>query len=382
MLYFLPPIAFMFFTPRYLQQARELRIAARKLFHYHCDLWNEEEQATARRALQELDQALQKKERNLVSSAQEKIEKLFGQLIPERPHRALAENVEAIVIAIVLALGIQAYFLKPFKIPTGSMQPTLYGMTGVSETTPLPNPIMRVVNFVRLGRSYLNTTASQEEEVLDLKEKTYLNFFTFTTITTTQGTHTVFAPQDVLMRDFEVRPGRIYEAGEPIVHGYIQAGDQIFCDRFTYAFRNPQAADVFVFITTGIRRIEMSLPAGASSQYYVKRLAGLPGQTLRIDPPQLFINGEKATQPPFQRVMAACDGYRGYSNRCDYGPSALYLGSPLDQFTVPQQSFFALGDNSFNSSDSRYWGVVPEQNVIGRALFVYWPFSKRWGLIR
>ena len=125
----------------------------------------------------------------------------------------------------------------------------------------------------------------------------------------------------------------------------------------------------------------MTLPPGASSQYYVKRLAGMPGQTLRIDPPQLFVNGEQATQPPFQRVMAACEGYRGYANQCDYGPLPLYLSSPLDQFTVPPNSYFALGDNSYNSSDSRFWGVVPEQNVVGRALFVYWPFSQRWGFI-
>ncbi len=371
-----------FLTPRYLKQARELRIAAQKLFHYHRDLWTQDQQAAAAAALKNLTEALQKKEKALIHAAQENVEKLFEKLLPKRPHHALAENIEAIVIAIVLALGIQAYFLKPFKIPTGSMQPTLYGMTGVPETEDLPSPILRIVNFVQLGRSYLNTVADKEEEVLALKEKTFLNFFTFTTISTTRGTHTVFSPQDVLMRDFDVHPGRIYEPGEPIVRGYIQAGDQIFCDRLTYAFRKPRASDVFVFITTGIQRIEMTLPPGASSQYYVKRLAGLPGQTLRIDPPQLFIDGEKATQPPFKRVMSACEGYRGYSNRCDYGPSATYLGSPLDEFTVPPQSYFALGDNSFNSSDSRYWGVVPEQNVIGRALFVYWPFSHRWGLIR
>lgn len=371
----------MFFTPHYLQQARELRLAARKLFHYHCDLWSKEQQILAKTALAEFDLALKKKEKPLILATQEKVETLFKDLIPERPHRVLAENIEAIVIAVVLALGIQAYFLKPFKIPTGSMQPTLYGMTGVSETTPPPLLPMRLINFIRLGRSYLNTVADREEEVLSLKEKTFLNFFTFTTITTNQGSHTLFAPQDVLMRDFEIRPGRVYAAGEPIVHGYIQAGDQIFCDRFTYAFRPPQAADVFVFITTGIQRIEMTLPPEASSQYYVKRLAGLPGQTLRITPPQLFIDGEVASLPPFQRVMAACEGYRGYSNRCDFGPLPLYLNSPIDEFTVPPQSYFALGDNSFNSSDSRYWGVVPEHNVVGRALFVYWPFSARWGFI-
>jgi signal peptidase I len=47
--------------------------------------------------------------------------------------------------------------------------------------------------------------------------------------------------------------------------------------------------------------------------------------------------------------------------------------------TVPDSSFVALGDNSQNSADSRYWGFVPEQSVIGRAFFVYYPFTKRWG---
>jgi signal peptidase I len=371
----------MLFTPRYLKDAKELQIGALKLFNNHCDLWSEEQRQAAKEALRELEQALQNKKLPLVTAARERVEKLFAHLLPQRPHSALAENVESIIIAIVLALAIQAYFLKPFRIPTGSMQPTLYGMTGVPESTIPPSPIRRLVDFVQLGRSYLNTRATQEEEVLSLKERTLLNFFTFTTVKTTQETHTLFAPQDVLLRDFEVRPGRVYAAGEPIVQGYVQAGDQIFCDRFSYAFRQPQAADVFVFITTGIRRIEMRRPAPASSEYYVKRLAGLPGERLRIDPPQLFINNTRATQPSFERVMAAQNGYRGYSNGSDRGDDAPYLGSPLDQFIVPPQSYFALGDNSFNSSDSRYWGVVPEQNVIGRALFVYWPFSTRWGLI-
>ena len=372
----------MFFTPRYLTQARELRIAAHKLFQYHCDLWSEAQRERATSALQQLDRALKTKRPEAIATAKAEVESLFSQLVPPRRHHALAENVEAIIIAVVLALGIQTYFLKPFKIPTGSMQPTLYGMTGQPETTPPPSPIMRAIDFVRLGRSYLNTTAQQEEEVVSLEEKTLLNFFTFTTVTTSAGKHTLFSPRDVLLRDFNIRPGRLYSAGESIAHGYVQAGDQIFCDRFSYAFFKPKTADVFVFTTAGIQRIEMNLPPGASSQFYVKRLAGIPGTTLRIDPPNLFLNGDLASQASFKRVMAAEDGYRGYSNGSDYGSSSPYLGSPTDRFIVPSKSYFALGDNSYNSSDSRYWGVVPEQNVIGRALFVYWPFSSRWGLIK
>jgi signal peptidase I len=49
---------------------------------------------------------------------------------------------------------------------------------------------------------------------------------------------------------------------------------------------------------------------------------------------------------------------------------------------VPAHGYFALGDNSYNSYDSRYWGPVPEENLVGRGLLVYWPFNHHWGLIR
>ncbi|MDH4470038.1 MAG: signal peptidase I [Verrucomicrobiae bacterium] len=370
-----------FFTPRYLKAARELRAAAQKLFHYHCDLWSREQSDEARHALQALETALKIKKAEPLALAQEKVETLFSSLVPARRHHVLAENVESIVIAIVLAVGFQAYLLKPFRIPTGSMQPTLYGMTGHPEATLPPSPLARAFDFVRLGRSYISVQAKQEEEILSLEEKTFLNFFTFTKVTTSLGSYSLFAPRDVLIRDFKVRPGRILSPGEIIAQGYVQAGDQIFVDRMSYAFCNPKAADVFVFITSGIAGIEMRLDPALGSQYYVKRLAGLAGQTLRIDPPRLFIDGSTPHQAGFLKVISAIHGYRGYSNGTASGDSSPYLGSPEETFTVPSESFFALGDNSYNSSDSRYWGVVPEHNVIGRAFFVYWPFSSRWGLI-
>ena len=75
------------------------------------------------------------------------------------------------------------------------------------------------------------------------------------------------------IRDFKIRPGRIFFPGETIAHGYVQAGDQIFVDRMSYAFRKPEAGDVFVFVTSGIARIEMTLDPAQGSQYYVKRLS-------------------------------------------------------------------------------------------------------------
>ncbi len=61
------------------------------------------------------------------------------------------------------------------------------------------------------------------------------------------------------------------------------------------------------------------------------------------------------------------------------GPIHLDLAKP---FRVPDEGYFAMGDNSYNSLDSRYWGPVPEENLVGRGLFVYWPFNRHWGLIR
>ena len=74
--------------------------------------------------------------------------------------------------------------------------------------------------------------------------------------------------------------------------------------------------------------------------------------------------------------LAAKPPYRGYA------PGHDYLATPQQTYTVPPHGYFAMGDNSYNSYDSRYWGPVPEENLVGRGLLVYWPFYQHWGLIR
>ena len=366
------------FTPTYLKQARNLIEGAAKTLHHHRDILSVGQVRSLQQSIAELREVITLKDRQGIEKHSVALESLFSSIIPPNPHPVWTENVEAIVVAVALAVGFQAYFLKPFKIPTGSMQPTLYGMTGHPTDDPTPNPLVRAVGFVQLGRVWFDLKAATNEQVLGLNEYTKLNFFTFTDVITTAGTHQVFAPANAL-RDFGVQPGRVYEAGESLVHGYVQAGDQVFVDRITYQFLSPKSSDVFVFTTKDIRKIEMGLDPALGSQFYIKRLAGVPDMTLRIDSPKLFLNNNLASAPQFQRVMSCENGYRGYSN-----PKypAQYLTTPEESFTVPSHSFFALGDNSYNSSDSRYWGVVPDHNVIGRGFFVYWPFSSRWGFIR
>jgi|GEM_PF-702124 len=292
-----------FFTPHYLKEARNLIEGASKTLHHYRDILRMDQCRTLEQGIAELREAVSFKDRPGIEKFSTALETSFSSIIPANPHAAWTENVEAIIVAVALAVGFQAYFLKPFKIPTGSMQPTLYGMTGHPTSEQNPPPLARIIDFVQLGRTHLDLKASRQEEILDLQEQTKLNFFTFTDVTTTAGTHKIFAPRDVLARDFGIRPGRVYEAGDSIVHGYVQAGDQVFVDRMTYQFQNPKSSDVFVFTTKGIRKIEMGIDPALGSQFYIKRLAGVPGMTLRIDSPNLFLNEVLAASPQFQRVM-------------------------------------------------------------------------------
>ena len=176
-----------FFTPRYIKDARLLSEGASKTLHHHRDLLNKGQIAKLQELIVNLNLAIAGKHEPKITSVTRDLEVGFSGVIPSRPHAVWAENIEAIVVAIALAIGFQAYFLKPFKIPTGSMQPTLYGMTGHPSEDPLPGPVNRAIDFIRLGRTHLDLKASTKQEVLGLNEHTKLNFFTFTEVVTTEG---------------------------------------------------------------------------------------------------------------------------------------------------------------------------------------------------
>lgn len=372
----------LFFTPRYRKEAKLVLRAARKLLRYRRDILPEKQIISLHEGIARLEVALGKKERSGIEQAATRLHELFDQAAPRPPLAGLRENTEVILVALVIALGVRAYFLQPFKIPTGSMQPTLYGVTGTPTVDPPPALPLRAAEFVLRGRTYIDVVAEDDDTVIGLREINRFHFFTSTEIVTRRQTYRVPAPLDVVRRDFGIHPGRPLTAGQPVVRGYADSGDQLFVDKVSYNFIRPALGDVFVFRTTGIRRIEAGIAPGMGSQYYIKRLAGLGGQTLQIDPPRLLINGQVPDLEAFRRVISCQDGYGGYANSSAGGGSFPILGAPTEEYTVPPGTYFALGDNSANSSDSRFFGPIPEQNVVGRGLVVYWPFIGQWGLIR
>lgn len=360
---------------------------ARKFLHRRRDLLTEEQYRSYYSQIEELESAVKqgpRADRKQVEEMVERVDRNFSKIQPATTEASLRENCEVFLVALVLAIGIRAYFLQPFKIPTGSMQPTLNGIIAhdVKPDQPLPNFFKRAFDYLWLGRTYADAVSVQDDRVTSLQSVKHLGFLNYTRISCASGHHyDVYVPKEKMALGrpdtFELYVGRTLKAGESIVHGYVDGGDQVFVDKFTYNFRVPRREDVFVFNTAGIagtRRADMD--PEIRSEFYIKRLAGIPGDTLRIAQPQLFINGPLASGKYFGRVMSAQNGYHGYSNTV-----GSRLRTPDATFTVPEKSYFALGDNSFYSSDSRDWGVVPAENVIGRGLFVYYPFSQHWGPI-
>ena len=362
------------FTPRHVKHSKLLLRHARKYLRYKNDLLSSSDREEIVAGIENLRDALHRRDHERVHSTADALDKTLHRLTPVNWESHWRENCEVILVAIVVAVGIRSYFLQPFKIPTGSMQPTLNGIIGQSSSAPAPNILRQISEFIILGRNYINVVSREDDQVFEIEQKKLLFFFTFSRLVCEHQNFLVYAPPETLNRDFNVFPGRTYRRGDIIARGTIDTGDQVFVDKFSYNFVKPRRGDVFVFRTNHIFGIRED--PGTGSPFYIKRLAGLPGDRLRIDPPFLYINEEKAEGFGFKRVMAAKPPYRGYALGRDY------LAQPNRSFTVPRHGYFALGDNSYNSYDSRYWGPVPEENLVGRGLFVYWPFNRHWGLIR
>jgi signal peptidase I len=179
---------------------------------------------------------------------------------------------------------------------------------------------------------------------------------------------------DTLNQVHRISLNRTVLAGDPVIRFDLLAGDQLFVDRLTYHFFRPRPGQGFVFRTANIPEIA----ATYGDQYYIKRLVGTPGDVIEIRQPVLWrnnrpIDGADAFDLNARRVFP----YGGYLNKEGRdGASMLFTGQPV---VVPPGHFLALGDNSGNSEDSRYWGFVPAMDVVGRPLFIYYPFTSRWG---
>jgi signal peptidase I len=157
-----------------------------------------------------------------------------------------------------------------------------------------------------------------------------------------------------LMRPFSVPTSAMAPA--------ISPGDHIAMEGFTFLSRQPRRGDIVVFKTDGI-------PSLRSATLYIKRVAGEPGDHVRISQGKLFVNEKQVSLSNEMGEIV----YHLPPNSASF--------SPKTDVTVPSGCYFVLGDNSTNSLDSRFFGSLPRGNIIGRILFCYWP-PRRSGLVK
>lgn len=362
--------------------------------------------------------------KDVLHKQMENLEKIANKWLKPYPNAAWRENVEVLLVALAVAMGIRTFFLQPFKIPTGSMQPTLFGVTSVPDfsgnkfrgpdrseleaavaeqiqsrdSLEIPTGLKRVKEWFE-GISYLDVKAKTDGmyEGSGIPQR-ILIFNIKQTFWISGVPHTIWFPPDygsaTLDQRAGLRRGQPFRKGESVVHMKVQAGDHLFVDRISYNFRKPSRGDIIVFATAGTR-IE------AQDQFYIKRLVGLSGETISVEKEydvlgapaygtvpvgRLVINGQplSSADPRFANVYSFPDAVLGsrtfeYHENHYCGHAQLADLSRGRSVQVGPNDYFAMGDNTLNSADSRYWGDVPGGNVIGKSCFVYWPITGRFG---
>ena len=485
------------FISKRLREVAEDRKQIKKLLSAQRDLIKPEKAEDLEKALSELDklcrgpidkEALQAARKAALDTA-EKI------LIPY-PDPSYRDWVEMALVVISLVLAFRSFFFQPFKIPTGSMQPTLYGITyeDLMDRVVSDNVTGRVEEgvfivdddsfFLRsendkpVGPSYhgrkklaglqghtvtfgdgqkvtISTVLNSKKaklkssmkgkyieaqpftisfdmwpdklgyaieklrgytyhsmkaegnwklnEIQDLKNIAPFiskQVFVFSDNDTGETIHRTawFPPLDSYQKpilsgnDHKYKnelEGKEFNKGDYIYKLRVKTGDHLFVNRMTYNFRRPRRGDISVFT---IKYNDTTIKAAGVPEkdtFYIKRLVGLSGEQISIGPDRhLKIDGHRLNSSDigFEFVYSHPKDRNGkplyddpimsmYSGHSPEGQLSIFSGH-----TVPENHYMFLGDNTASSMDSRTWGTLPENNVIGHSSFVYWPpLSPRFG---
>ncbi|MDR2812700.1 MAG: signal peptidase I [Puniceicoccales bacterium] len=407
--------------------AKYLLDIAKKIENYRKDILSKEQLDVLSKARTGINDALGlplKEAYESFDAIDQSLKSIGGDIYPMT---GLAENAEVFLFAAILALAVRTFFFQPFRIPTNSMWPTYAGMTfelvegrknvlekfkrwilfGASnfnvqatDTGNLQIPIMthedrtgpyggilyyKIIDTRKFGlfpskeREYtfvvgerhvtlrvplefcfddvvlatLFPQAKSWKEVLDRRPS-----WCFKRLKISKNGH----EDKVHYFDTEIRKS----VGEDIFNFDILSGDMLFVDRLSYHFSMPRIGDPFVFRTRNIEGLHYD------DKYFIKRLVGLPGDVLQIEGTTLYRNGDPIEgAEAFELNRKQVDKYPGYTN--------IGLLERDYELEIPEHHYFAMGDNSPNSYDSRSWGFVPNREVIGKAIFILYPFTERWG---
>ncbi len=422
------------FISQTVRNACAARKHYRRLLSAQRDLLSPVAIAAVELKLGELSEAITDGHTGRINVKAEELQFAAEKWIKPYPNAGWRENVEVLLVALAVAMAIRTFFLQPFKIPTGSMQPTLFGVNASPDYTrmweavrfgqddrartefqkdaKIQNDMVIPTGWQRIkdwfaGNSYIHFVAPTDGSIESVGQVTHFLIFNIKQTFVFAGVeHTIWFPPDYgepgpgmdpLRFRAGILEGRVFHKGEDVIKLRMTAGDHLFVDRLTYNFRKPTRGDIIVFETAGIpveKRDAYNIP---DDEFYIKRLVGLPGEKVSIgDDRHLVIDGHRldATTPHFENVYgfdpqqpprdSQWSGHVNGTVAREYNLNNL-AGVPLFRdaqavVEVPPNDCLPMGDNTCNSLDSRFWGPMPEDYVLGKSFFVYWPLTSRFGL--
>ncbi len=192
----------------------------------------------------------------------------------------------------------------------------------------------------------------------------------------------------LVLRSFLVEPFQI-PSGSMIPT--LEVGDFILVNKYTYGLRLPVVGTKIVDINEPKRGEVMVFIPPHDSRYFIKRVVGLPGDTIRYEDKVLYINDERVPSQPIDQVEIEMpngmmqSGILLNETLGEVEHETQIMNAPSRDggrtvWVVPEGHYFMMGDNRDNSADSRVWGAVPEQNIVGKAFAVWMHKEPGWTL--
>ena len=396
---------------RRFRMAAELCHQAGKLLNHQRDQLSPEAINDIREAIENLRTAMRSgyNRKTLDEQISRLEESGSRKLIPYRSP-GMRENVEVALFAAAIAMSIRTFFVQPMGIPTGSMQPTLYGITeaNLKQEESAPTGINAWVQHYLAGVSYHHLVSDGNWQLIsvDPPRKKFVLFnkqqLIFRDMETGKKIVRDISPpmnsgnsmlsygkaSSRRLSEFILNPqsNYTYKKGDDIINMRRESGDHLLINRLTYNFSKPNRGDIIVFETKNIKPLKQNL-------FYIKRLVGLPEEVIQIgDDRHLIINKKRleAYNHPFELVYSfdleeeipppQDSRFSGHVNQRVFqqfyptGSISSEFIDGYDEFKVPPNRYLAFGDNTLNSLDSRSWGSLPGKNIFGKASFIYWPF--------
>ena len=304
------------------------------------------------------------------------LEEASNKVYPSARRTASMEWIETIIVALGAAMAIRAFFFQPFKIPTGSMQPTLNGITveAQAERGFFDNPFTKFPKWLITGTSYKEIKAEASGSIEDIRSDRDKLLVTIGGVV-----HKI--PSYMAEYVYETNPAggiqllipQAYNKGDKIVSARVIAGDHILVNKMKYNFMKPERGDISVFDTKDI-----DYPGVRTGTFYIKRMVGLPDEKIQIQNGRLVADGQIVSEPPmFEKIGTdpAYNGGHGNDGRLYDAEQFIQLG---------ESQYLMMGDNTKKgmSLDGRFFGGVERKKFQGPAIFVYWPFREHWGVVR